>query len=232
MVNGQVTEEVEQIVDHRTTANKVEYLVQWTSDQEKTWEDSSHLTECDEALALYWRNFIQKNPHHTYMIPDPLVVQEAAKAAAKAAKQPKPAKAKESVKRQKKAVSRPVSEDKIAVAKRVQMTKMLAGSRSRGIRVAAAAASAAASSSLTAFSVPAVSEQRAEGNGGAVKPPPASAKRCPSDAVAGAAQNQASQAAAAATPGSPPVQRARKSTGRRIPGFSAAELPSFSSPKI
>ncbi|KAJ2705564.1 hypothetical protein FB645_002353 [Coemansia sp. IMI 203386] len=230
MLSGQVTEEVEQIVDHRTTANKVEYLVQWTSDQEKTWEDSSHLTECDEALALYWRNFIQKNPHHTYMIPDPLVVQEAAKAAAEAVKQPKPAKAKESVKRQKKAVSRPVSEDKIAVAKRLQMTKMLAGSRSRGIRMAAAAASAAASSSLTAFSVPAVSEQRAEGNDGAVKPPLASAKRSSPEAVAGAAQNQASQAAAA-TPGSLSVQRARKSTGRRIPGFSAAELPSSSNPK-
>ncbi|KAJ1803959.1 hypothetical protein LPJ75_005726 [Coemansia sp. RSA 2598] len=215
MLEGHVLEEVELVADHRTVDRKVVYLVQWASDKEKTWEAAEHLGECDEALAVYWRSFIQKDPHHSYILPNPAEQQKQpreTKANGKAAQKTKETGAK----RQKKAVSRPVSDDKIAVAKRVQMNKMLAGSRSRGIRVAAAAASSSAALA-------------AEGRT-ATKPPPAFAKRSSFDVVMEdtgieSPRSVPSCSASASPQIAMPAQRARKSTGRRVPGFDPAELP-------
>ncbi|KAJ1646453.1 hypothetical protein J3B02_002577 [Coemansia erecta] len=225
MLTSQIPETVELVVGHRTVDSKIEYLVQWASDKEKTWEASNHLIECDEALTAYWRSFIEKNPHHSYIVPSPSEQPQPQTQEAKAQGKSAQKSREPGIKRQKKSVSRPVSEDKIAVAKRVQMNKMLAGSRSRGIRIAAAASSSSSMASV------------AEGRT-AVKPPPAFAKRSSSDI---AMENMASEspqsprspqipqsAPSSDVPSSPPkpaAQRARKSTGRRLPGFSPAELP-------
>ncbi|KAJ1721340.1 hypothetical protein LPJ53_004119 [Coemansia erecta] len=127
-----VSEEIDTVLDHRVVDNKVEYLLQWTSDGNKTWEADTNLTECDQALSLYWNGFIQKNPNHSYLIPQ--IVETAQSAEDEVIiKSPKRTKTTNKKKAQvvRKATSRSAPEDRIAVAKRVQMNKQLSGARSR-----------------------------------------------------------------------------------------------------
>ncbi|KAJ1852453.1 hypothetical protein GGF49_002173 [Coemansia sp. RSA 1853] len=110
-------EEVSAILDHRaTTTQSIEYLVQWTSDQVKTWEPSHNLTKCALELTAYWRKHVAAS-RGPYL--EAIVIES----------KPKPS----DIRPAKKArVVKPVA-DKITVAKRVQANKQLRGSLARAV---------------------------------------------------------------------------------------------------
>ncbi|KAJ2254496.1 hypothetical protein IW137_001942 [Coemansia sp. RSA 1287] len=183
-------EEISAILEHRATATQsIEYLVQWASDQVKTWEPSHNLTKCAPELTVYWRKHVaaSRGPYLEAIIikPKPSARQPAnklARAANSATDKPSGRSAKKA------RVVNPVS-DRIAVAKRVQANKQLRGSLARAIPTGASGSMA---------EVP------------LIKPPP-NAKRSrepvlsPVSETASMVENLVIR----------PIQRARKSTGRR-----------------
>ncbi|KAI7830081.1 hypothetical protein BX661DRAFT_181053 [Kickxella alabastrina] len=146
MSNAELPKELDLILSHRFKATQhCEYLVQWSSDQAKTWEPSSNLQDCAQCLATYWRSFVIKSPNHPFLLPLTAATAAAAAAAtplATATRSParKPKALVANPSRAKKDVSE-TEEDQIAVAKRVQMNKQLRGARGRaGVALAVAVA--------------------------------------------------------------------------------------------
>ncbi|KAJ1931908.1 hypothetical protein GGF37_007235, partial [Kickxella alabastrina] len=148
MSNAELPKELDLILSHRFKATQhCEYLVQWSSDQAKTWEPSSNLQDCAQCLATYWRSFVIKSPNHPFLLPLTAAAAAAtplATATRSPARKPKALVANPS--RAKKDVSETGAgalqeEDQIAVAKRVQMNKQLRGARGRaGVALAVAVA--------------------------------------------------------------------------------------------
>ncbi|KAJ1885071.1 hypothetical protein LPJ66_010304, partial [Kickxella alabastrina] len=145
--------ELDLIISHRFKATQhCEYLVQWSSDQAKTWEPSSNLQDCAQCLATYWRSFVIKSPNHPFLLP--LTASASAAVAAAAAATPLATATRSPARKPKAVVAKPSrakkdvpetgtgalqEEDRIAVAKRVQMNKQLGGARGRaGMAVAVA----------------------------------------------------------------------------------------------
>ncbi|KAJ2373983.1 hypothetical protein GGI05_007369 [Coemansia sp. RSA 2603] len=184
---SQVTEEIDAVLDHRVVDDKIEYLLQWSSDGNKTWESDKNLVDCSQLLSIYWNTFIQKTPNHSYVIPQIVETQQPA-ADNTEQKTRKRAKSIGTKKKQlvRRATSKPAPEDKIAVAKRVQMNKQLSGARGR---VAATVSKAARASPARAKRVKGVESSDEE----EIDLSPDSSKT------------------------TKVVQRARKSTGRRAP---------------
>ncbi|KAJ2722858.1 hypothetical protein GGI07_003045 [Coemansia sp. Benny D115] len=185
-------ETVQAVLSHRFELKDsvCEYLVQWASDQEKTWEPSYNLTECGQALAQYWRQFIKENTLHSFLLPQG--IKSPKKTSTKVTKG-RSAVAKRAVAK----IKGP--EDRIAVAKRVQMNKQLDNVRARTV----------------------------------AKKPPARAKLSVGDeddrenqvlvddifmaaSSSNASTHRESEAASTSRP-SLTVQRARKSTGGKLP---------------
>ncbi|KAJ2447932.1 hypothetical protein GGF42_005296 [Coemansia sp. RSA 2424] len=152
-------DEVDLILKHRFTQDQAcEYLVQWSGDLARTWEPSVNLTECQTLLNSYWREFCATLRNFEFLSPSfTLVTDNEASDGEEEdekkkgndndtppSKRPAMAKKPSSLARK-----RPTeAEDKIAVAKRVQMNKQLMGVRSRaGISKASEASSSASGSS-------------------------------------------------------------------------------------
>ncbi|KAJ2137460.1 hypothetical protein IW136_003503 [Coemansia sp. RSA 678] len=183
-------EEISAILEHRTTTTQsIEYLVQWASDHVKTWEPSHNLTKCALELTVYWRKHVAAScePYLEAIIikPKPSARQPANKLARAANSATDKPSARRPAKKAR--VVNPVS-DRIVVAKRVQANKQLRGSLARAIP-------AGASGSMAAPLIK----------------PPRNAKRS-SEPVLSPVSETASMVENLAIR---PVQKARKSTGRR-----------------
>ncbi|KAJ2062173.1 Strongly-conserved Zn-finger binding protein (TFIIIA) [Coemansia sp. S146] len=125
-------DEVDLILKHRFADKACEYLVQWSGDLARTWEPSSNLTECQTFLRSYWREFSSSARNFEFLTPsftlvEEQVFEEEEEAEEEAESKPVPKKRTVATKR------RPAraAEDKIAVAKRVQMNKQLVDARTR-----------------------------------------------------------------------------------------------------
>ncbi|KAJ2054165.1 hypothetical protein H4S04_000182 [Coemansia sp. S16] len=121
-------DEVDLILKHRFADKACEYLVQWSGDLARTWEPSSNLTECQTLLGSYWREFSSTARNFEFLTPSFTLVEEPVSEEEEEA-EPKPAPKKRTVAVRKRPAR--VAEDKIAVAKRVQMNKQLVGARTR-----------------------------------------------------------------------------------------------------
>ncbi|KAJ2891186.1 hypothetical protein GGI21_005285 [Coemansia aciculifera] len=140
-------DEVDLILKHRfaETQGGCEYLVQWSGDLARTWEPSSNLTECQALLSSYWREFSCTARSFEFLSPSFTLVtdseassDEEDDAVVSERTKPLPPKKRPAAARS----SRPAAEDKIAVAKRVQMNKQLAGARGRAAAAAGSSSSA------------------------------------------------------------------------------------------
>ncbi|KAJ2439308.1 hypothetical protein GGF42_007997 [Coemansia sp. RSA 2424] len=156
-------DEVDLILKHRFTQDQVcEYLVQWSGDLARTWEPSVNLTECQTLLNSYWREFCATLRNFEFLSPSFTLVtdneasdgEEEEDGDEKKKKEKDddtpPSKRPAMAKKPSSSLARKrptEAEDKIAVAKRVQMNKQLIGVRSRaGISKASEASSSSGSS--------------------------------------------------------------------------------------
>ncbi|KAI0991995.1 hypothetical protein K3495_g16191, partial [Podosphaera aphanis] len=58
--SGHEVHEVEAILDSRIRRKKVQYLVHWTGDNDKTWEPHEHLDGCPELLSEFHKLYPNK----------------------------------------------------------------------------------------------------------------------------------------------------------------------------
>ncbi|KAJ2464207.1 hypothetical protein GGI03_003372 [Coemansia sp. RSA 2337] len=121
-------DEVDLILKHRFADKACEYLVQWSGDLARTWEPSSNLTECQTLLGSYWREFSCTARNFEFLTPSFTLVEEPVSEEEEET-EPKPAPKKRTVAVRKRPAR--VAEDRIVVAKRVQMNKQLVGARTR-----------------------------------------------------------------------------------------------------
>ncbi|KAJ2491474.1 hypothetical protein IWW37_002249 [Coemansia sp. RSA 2050] len=126
-------DEVDLIIEHRFSNSACEYLVQWSRDLARTWEPSGNLTECHTLLSCYWREFSSTKRNFEFLTPSFTLVEEQASGNEEdeEGEEPEPAPKKRAAAAKRQPVRRLAPEDKIAVAKRVQMNKQLAGARTR-----------------------------------------------------------------------------------------------------
>ncbi|KAJ2009769.1 hypothetical protein GGI04_000181 [Coemansia thaxteri] len=202
-------EEVSNILKHRFGGGSTacEYLVQWTSDASKTWEPSDNLTECSELLCEYWRAFSTASGRFEFLVPSCTVLSAAPVSEAEedieVSPEPSAPKRRRNAGKAAAAPKRtgrvPKAEDKIAVAKRVQMNRQLSGALSR------------AGSSSRRGALAQGSHVSSTPVGAPRRPPSATARRSiGSDLGPG---NAPPAPAAASQVRSPRAQVARKSTG-------------------
>ncbi|KAJ2644740.1 hypothetical protein GGF44_000443 [Coemansia sp. RSA 1694] len=156
-------DEVDLILKHRFTQDQAcEYLVQWSGDLARTWEPSVNLTECQTLLNSYWREFCATLRNFEFLSPSFTLVtdNEASDGEENDGDEKKKEKCDDTPPSKRPAMARKPSslarkrpteaEDRIAVAKRVQMNKQLMGVRSRaGISEASSSASSSSGSSRT-----------------------------------------------------------------------------------